>query len=278
MSFHDSDHIEAECMSDTDILLLTLDADTANNRAIDHLRDCGYCSGRVANLRHVVIELAARTAEKGGISNGAVGCLDESALARLVDDGTSATRDEIAHLIDCAHCRSELASLAALLGDATIAREMETGAVQRVDRRDRTRRLRLASRPTVLVALAAAAVVLLMVRSSFTTPAASVHRGPTIAASGNPTLIAPAGDAEAASTFLWKAVPGSDRYRLTLYNEAGHALYETQLNDTTLSLPDSVTLTRGALYIWQVEGRTGVDRWTPPTTVEFIVTGHRVTR
>jgi hypothetical protein len=100
---------------------------------------------------------------------------------------------------------------------------------------------------------------------------AAVHRGPTITAAGAPRSLSPVGDIATGRSFLWTAVSGSDRYRLTLYDRAGHVLYEAQVGDTTLVLPDSVVLARGIPYVWQVEARTGVDRWTSSDVAEFVV-------
>jgi hypothetical protein len=222
----------------------------------------------------ILLMLACDTTSEGAEGHGrGSACLDESALARLVgDDGTYATHIEIAHLVGCAHCRSELASLAALLSDPGIAGEIRTLETQPIVRRHRAPRF-------LLGALAAAAVVLLFARPVavrwFSASDAEVHRGPTIDASGAPRLVSPAGDVEAAPIFVWTGVAESDRYRLTLYDGAGHVVYEAQLRDTTLALPASVALARGVPYVWRVDARMGLDRWTSSESAEFFVGARR---
>jgi hypothetical protein len=274
----DDQIIGGGCMSDTDILLLTLDSDAAGRRMVEHLLTCGSCNARAASLRRVLAEFAGQE-ELPTNSGRARACLDESALARLADgdEETSATRDEIAHLAGCARCRTELASLAALLADPGIA-EARTLATRRFVTPHRPRRLQ------VLSALAAAAALLFLVRpagerrTGSNTPAGAVHRAPTITALGSPRPLSPDGDVETAPVFSWTAAPGSDRYRLTLFDQAGHVVYETQVRDTSLALPDSVVLVRGVPYVWQVDARTGIDRWTSSEAAEFVLAARRRSR
>jgi hypothetical protein len=266
-----------------DILLLALeDRGTPSDHTVQHVRACESCRARVNRFRGVLGDIAALpdgTAVEGDP------CLDESTLALLADGshGTVATHEQIAHLTRCAHCRHELASLASLLADPQVAqevRELEPSSISTPAGRRFVFPLRRVS------ALAAAAVVLFLVspageRVSRPTPRrdaveATSHRAPTITASEAPVPKSPVGDVDAVAGFRWNAVPGADGYRLTLYDDAGHVMYEAQLLDTTLALPDSVVALPGRSYLWQVEARTALDRWTPPELVEFRVVAPRV--
>ena len=73
----------------------------------------------------------------------------------------------------------------------------------------------------------------------------------------------------------WSAVPGADRYHVTLFDAGGRLVYEAQLADTAATLPDSVRLVAGQSYLWSVEARIGWDRWSSSPLTEFSVVGGR---
>jgi hypothetical protein len=52
--------------------------------------------------------------------------------------------------------------------------------------------------------------------------------------------------------FSWAAA-SAERYRLVLSNEEGTPLWSTDTKDTVMTLPDSVILSSGASYFWQVD-------------------------
>ena len=277
------DNISATCLTDMDILLLALeDGGTPSDYTVQHVRACESCRARLNRFRGVLGEVAALPDDMTVDSDP---CLDESTLALLADDSgaTMATHRQIAHLTRCAHCRRELASLASLLADPQVAREIRE--FEPVSISTPASRRRFAFPVRGVSALAAAAVVLFLVspageRVSRPTPRhdgveAPSHRAPTITASEAPVPKSPVGDVDAVAAFRWNAVPGADRYRLTLYNDAGHVVYEAQLLDTTLALPDAVVTLPGRSYLWQVEARTGLDRWTSPELIEFRVVAPR---
>lgn len=189
-------------------------------------------------------------------------CLDDGTLAALVEGSLdAATREAVLpHVAACAWCRDAVASVTRALADDRVARE-----VTALDGRDRGRLLR------ILLPLAAAAGLLFVL----VWPRPMVdggHRGPPSVASA-PVPIAPVGVVASASPLVWTAVVGADRYRVTLAEAAGHVLYETQVADTVLALPDSVALVAGRPYVWLVEARTGFDRWQTSQLVEFSTTG-----
>lgn len=83
--------------------------------------------------------------------------------------------------------------------------------------------------------------------------------------------MSPVGDVASAATLQWTLVAGADRYRVTLFNAAGAVLFEAQVTDTAVTLPDSVVIAQGRSYLWKVEARTGWDRWAASDLIEFRV-------
>lgn len=153
-----------------------------------------------------------------------------------------------------------MASVARAIADPGIAREVAT--IRGIHRRTVYR---------IALPLAAAAALLLV----FSWPRnreGGGHRGePPVASTPNP--IAPVGVVASGSPLQWTAVAGADRYRVTLSDPSGRLLYETQVTDTVVSLPDSIVLVPGRSYVWLVEARTGFDRWSTSRLVEFSVAG-----
>ena len=191
-------------------------------------------------------------------------CLDAHTVAALADgtlDAASRAR-ALTHVATCVHCRRAVASVAEALLDGPITHEIEIVEGRRHPGRHLFR---------IAVPLAAAAIVLLLVWS----PArdnASAHRGDQAAAAGSvPVLLGPIGTVARASQLRWSSVAGADRYRMTLFNAQGVVVYETQVSDTLVVLPDSVRLVPGQPYLWKVEARTGWDRWLASELVEFTI-------
>jgi hypothetical protein len=201
-------------------------------------------------LRH-----AARR-EAGGTAR----CLDDETLASLVDGTIDDARRAAAlpHLADCAWCRTAVASLSRALADPLIAREIPASS--------RARRRMLA----MAIPVAAAAVLVLLVAPQRGDDQLA-HRAPTITAVSSPVLMSPVGVVASAQTLRWSTVAGADRYRTTLFDDAGAVVYETQTVDTSITLPDSIGLVRGRSYLWKVDARTGWGRWSGSELIEFSV-------
>ena len=188
-------------------------------------------------------------------------CFDDDTIAALAE-GTleESTRAALLpHLASCARCRRAVASVAQALADTAIAREIAgaTGLGRR-------RFLRVA------IPVAAAAVLLLFIWPRSLNKDGTGHRGPPTT-SAVPVPIAPIGIVAGAGSLQWTAVPGADRYRLTLSEASGRVVYEAQVPDTMEALPDSVVLVPGRSYVWLVEARTGFDRWSTSRLVEFSI-------
>ena len=190
-------------------------------------------------------------------------CLDEATIAAVVDGTLDvAARDTATrHLGLCAHCRGAVASVIRGLGDTAIAREIAT-----VDSSPRRRVSRF-----VLPAVAAAAFLVFLLQPRRAEDAGTSHRAPTLTSTAAPQPLAPVAAVAAARVLRWSAVPGADRYRVTLFDAQGRPLYEAQLADTVATLPDSVGLIAGRAYLWSVDARIGWDRWSSSPLTEFSV-------
>jgi Putative zinc-finger len=153
------------------------------------------------------------------------------------------------HLADCDVCRAEVIEVARLL---------------------RTHPRRRGWYVPIGVAAAAAAVLLLVwPRPLEEPPLPPNYREPVVTTTAAPSAIAPRGAIVAASRFVWTAVPHADRYRLTVFDETGSVLWESQTSDTTAALPASIRLQRGASYFWKIEAQTGWNRWAGSDLIEF---------
>ena len=193
-------------------------------------------------------------------------CLDEAALAQLVDGVASPDKRDaaVAHLARCGHCRRSFAGLVELLADAGVAtevRRLESAAVRPARRR----------RALAAAGMMAAAILLIIAIPGMPSRTPLDHRGPTLTAGLAPAAIAPVGDVESAEALSWSAVAGADRYRVTLFNATGQVLLDAETTDTVASLPHSVAFVPGQSYLWKVEARTGWDRWTTSELTEFRV-------
>lgn len=227
--------------------------------ATRHVAECAQCREEVARLREGAAEVARDSADAPGPA-----CLGASTLGALAD-GTLTGEDRagaLAHLASCATCREELALLAEMLADPDVRREL-----QALDRATMPRRLL-----RIGVPLAAAAALLIIVARPFGFLAGANHRATVVSLTPTPTLIAPVGSVAAVPSFAWRAIPGSDLYRVTLFDASGAVVLEDEGPDTTMVIPDWVVLTEGGTYLWRVEARVGWDRWvgTPLTRFEFV--------
>jgi hypothetical protein len=188
-------------------------------------------------------------------------CLDDETIAALAEGTIDADSRAAAmpHLATCARCRLAVASVARALADPAVAREIPrpAGARHRLIQ--------------VAIPAAAAAVVVLLAMPSRDDDRAPAHRAPTITAVSSPILMSPVGIVAAADALRWAPVTGADRYRVTLFDDAGGVVYETQTADTVVALPDSIRLALGRSYLWKVEARTGWGRWSASELIEFSI-------
>jgi hypothetical protein len=169
------------------------------------------------------------------------------------------------HVAECARCQTAVASLARALADAGVAREVAA--------LEGRRHARLFRPTKIVLPLAAAGVVLLLSWPQPSQDGEPLHRAPTITALPAPAPLSPVGAVADAGRLQWTAAPGADRYRVTLFDGEGRVLFETEVTDTTVHVPDSVPLLSGLRYLWKVEARIGIGRWAASDLIEFSIAG-----
>ncbi len=205
-----------------------------------------------------LVRFASRSHPPGNVS----ACLDDVTIAALAD---GAIRDpELTaahtHLAACSPCRMQLAALGKLMVDPVVAASMP----------DRSRpwssTRRIFSAAGVLTAIAAALVLVVLPARS---PAPATYRDATFTASAAPTPLSPLGLVVTARSFVWSRVDDASSYRVTLFDADGTVVFEAQLQDTVVAMPDSLRLNPRVAYRWQVEARTGWDRWSRSALVDF---------
>lgn len=248
--------------------------DSASGAINEHLDQCESCQTIVAGLR----EVAAVLQSSRGDSIATGDCLDEMTVAKVVEQGVDAVESPavIPHLTTCARCREQVASVARLLGDPSVATEI--GRIKVATPPPARRPWRLVGGGALVAAAAAATFMVGGSRNRVTVVepltavvGAQTHREPGMTTTVAPSVIAPIGAIGAADTFRWTSVPRADRYRLRVFDRGGTAVWEVEVNDTAVVRPDSIAGDRGSTYLWKVEARTGWDRWVASDLVEFSV-------
>jgi len=179
-------------------------------------------------------------------------------VAAYVDNGLVAdARARVrSHLAECDECRGEVIA---------VARLARTGSRYRWK---------------TLVPLAAAAALVLYLapwqRPSDST--APVLREPGVTTIVAPTPIAPRGAVNALPVLTWSSVPLADRYAVTLFDEDGSVLWETQTADTTAVVAPTVRIVVGVPHYWKVAARTEQGRWVASDLTSFTLSRARPPR
>jgi len=191
-------------------------------------------------------------------------CLGDDTIAAFVDGRLAAGPRTVAigHLASCARCQQAAAAVAQALADPAVAHEVAT-----VEGTGRPRLYR------IFIPAAAAALLLLLIWPRGANDGGPQHRAPPITAAAAPVPLSPVGVVAEAKLMRWTAVAGAENYRVTLSDAAGVVLYERQVADTVVALPDSIALVPARSYVWMVEARTGFDRWAASRLVEFTIGG-----
>ena len=178
-------------------------------------------------------------------------------VAAYVDNGLVAdARARVrSHLAECDECRGEVI------------------AVARLARTGRRRWM-------ALVPLAAAAALVLYIApwqgpSDSTAP---VLREPGVTTIVAPTPIAPRGAVTSLPALTWSSVPLADRYEVTLFDEDGSVLWETQTADTTAVVASTVRIVVGIPHYWKVAARTEQGRWVASDLTSFTLSRARPPR
>lgn len=175
-----------------------------------------------------------------------------------------------AHYLTCPRCQTELRLGA---GIRELLPEVRTqGGIPKIHDGKRTGKW---FRRHAWIGAGAAAAAAVLIGVILLEPAGREplpHREGTSETSDVPDVETPRGDVVAVQTFRWTAVPEADLYRVTLYDDAGDVLWQEETAASNLALPDTLELTLGALYLWQVDARVAWDRWVSSELVRFTIT------
>ncbi len=155
-----------------------------------------------------------------------------------------------AHMADCDSCRGDMVAASRLTRERAPLRRWYVPA-----------------------ALGAAAALLLMVGRDTAPPPISVpvSREPVISTTVVPVALAPRGAVHRPTQLIWTSVPYADLYRVTIFDDAGNAIFESQARDTSVSIPADLHIQPRTSYFWKLEAQTGWNRWIPSELTEFSV-------
>lgn len=187
--------------------------------------------------------------------------LEAQEIAAYVDGVISGDRYAAiqAHLGTCAECRVEVFDVSRIVRSAPTAHSSTRPWARRI---------------WISIAAAAAVVVLVAKPWAPRQETVPVHRGAT-QTMGAPRALAPTGQVDGVTTFVWSSVPQTESYHIRLFDSQGTVLWETQTADTVVKLPGSVILRPGRSYFWKVVARIGFDRETASELTEFFTRGSR---
>jgi hypothetical protein len=260
--------VSTHCPSQADLLLAALGTPETreDERVRRHEVECAPCRRELARLRQVVSVLRSGVEDMPTLD----ACLDEADLARLAE-GLNADRDrsEIRHLIRCAPCRAELGAAVALLHDPAVVAELQrlTAPAPRWWQRPAT------------AGLAAAAIAGLVLWPVVTqTPVADrgteidALRERTITTTAAPRIVAPVAAVASADSLRWTSVPRADLYRVTFWRADGTVVWQSDIRDTVHALPPEITASGEESLLWEVQARTGWDRWVVSDIAELTLT------
>jgi hypothetical protein len=172
-----------------------------------------------------------------------VGHLSSEELgAFLANALTDRERDAVEkHLIACTECRSDLV-------------EAQRAVFSAPSGEHSSRR-----RWITVAGLAAAAVLVIAVwpRKDTTRNPDRIERNSAVTSVAVPavTIVSPSANGEvneATPAFTWNRDDGSS-YRITVTDEGGRPLWTESTNDTTIALPATTQLARGARFFWYVD-------------------------
>ena len=243
--------------SEVELLEIALNASStaADAAVLGHIAGCEGCRGTIDLLRAEAT--ASRVVSRPGDRTD--DCLDEELIAGIAEGNVdlSGSPAIMAHILGCARCARELASVSRLLDDVEVRRAVDTGTTNS----PQTRR----TRPLVIggLSVAAAAVLVLVLRPMQSSKVAQpTYREESVTSVAAPVLISPLGFATAPDTFRWSAVPRADRYRIMVFDRRGSVVWESTTRDTAVALPDLLWHSVDGRYLWRVEARVGwEDRW-----------------
>ena len=204
------------------------------------------------------------------LAQGTPDCLDDASIAAVVEGRAFDGRDKaLSHVSECAFCRYRVAAVARVAQDPAIKKEIETLEPERHS----VLSPRVGWRFFATAGLAAAAAAAILIEPEGTlrerfAPRGEVHREAAITTTESPRIISPTGRS-AARVLQWTSVPEADMYRVRIWNQSGDVIWSSETRDTAIAIPSAVE--RGVSYLWEVNARTGWDRWTSSEFVEFTI-------
>jgi hypothetical protein len=229
-----------------------------------HVESCAVCRAELARLRDSARALR-ETASLASRSETPE-CLDEETIVDFAEGRLPYARRPavVAHLAGCARCRDALVGTSRLLADTTVVTAPATE--------------RRWSRWSVPIGIAAAAAILLVVRSQTVdrVDTSDQVRGGAAPVPGDvdttragPLPIQPRASVERVDRLVWSSVPGALRYRVRLYDDQSAVRWSIETEDTLAVLPDSVRLSPQLTYFWKAEAQMDWQRWVSSDLVEF---------
>lgn len=231
------------------------------------------CLDRVRELRTIVAELHGAEVMSNLDSRSSSECLHDDRIAVLADGrGGSSDRAAIEHVSTCANCRRRLAAVAELCDDKSIRGEIDNLDRSTVLSIPRWTRPRVAIYAGVAVAAVATIVVLGPLGSSggkgVSMPTSAVQRDVGITTTSAPRLLTEPIVAGGVITLRWTSVPEADLYRVRVWNTDGSVIWSTETRDTIAAMPRD---TKRDNYMWEVQARTGWDRWVSSDFTELSI-------
>jgi len=237
------------------VQLVFADTSLGGDAVSKHVAGCAECRGAVDMLRTEanVMRLAAVPAidETGD-------CLDDESIAAFAQGnvGSADAASAVTHLLTCARCREEVASVARLLDAPEVKSEIERLA-EHPGGKHRRHLLRV-----LFVAGALAAGLLIMLVPGSSQLAKRLYREESVTGAAAPRLVAPVGTMTASDAFRWTSVPRADRYRITVFARDGSVIWEAQTRDTSIAALDHLVRAPSDTILWRVEAHVGwEDRW-----------------
>jgi hypothetical protein len=233
------------------------DADVAREGLPRHLAHCAECHRAVDALRS---ESSAMRLVSSPAVHASPNCFDAEYIAAIAEgsNDVAGTPFVRAHLVDCARCRSEVASVARLLEAPEVRTELD-----RLGSHHQHTHRRAVIGGSLFAAVAAAGLIVMVGRPSPPGLTQRIYREESVTAFAAPRLVAPLGAVAAINSFQWTSVPRADRYRITVYARDGSVIWELLTRDTVVTPPDLVRLAPDDTVLWRVAAHVGwEDRWT----------------
>jgi hypothetical protein len=181
----------------------------------------------------------------------------EAIAAYLCDGLPAPDRSALeAHLASCRPCRTEVTSARQLLEHHSVRRRWQM----------------------IVPAAAAAVLAIVLLGHGVLRPPVDreVVRGSKAAngveVASSIQVLSPTNEATVpvrAVPFAWVGQPGRPLYRLILTEASGRAVWTQDTNDTTVTLPASVTLAPGRTYFWYVDALDSAGRTLTTGTRTF---------